>query len=413
MDLLHRIRGINHIFGKQDVPGVVFIPGVSFNFIKMKKKLFVILQLALTLGISSCHAQTDVIENWELSPFVKADDVNPVLKPNPKSEFTCPVRLENVRWEEKDVFNPAAVVKDDKVYLLYRAEDTVGKFHGTSRIGLAVSNDGLHFETMPEPVFYPDNDKFKIFEWEGGCEDPRIVEDDNGTYYMTYTAYDGDKARLFIATSKDLIKWQKHGSIFKETEGGKYVAIWSKSGSIVTRRVGDKLIATKINGKYWMYFGESNIYAATSENLIDWSPVQEEDETKQHYDTMRKHMAFKIIFSPRKGFFDSELVEPGPPAISTDKGIVFIYNSKNSKDFGDKKLPDGTYAAGQVLLDAKNPLNVIARTDENFFRPEKPYEITGQVDNVSFLEGLVHFKGQWFLYYGTADSKIAVAVKSQ
>ncbi len=376
------------------------------------KKLTVSVLTIITLVAGACNAQKNKIKDWALSPFVKVDEANPVLKPNPKSAFVCPVRNEKIYWEEKDVFNPAAVVKDDKVYLVYRAEDTVGKFHGTSRIGLAVSTDGLHFKTLPEPVFYPGNDDMKQFEWEGGCEDPRIVEDERGMYYMTYTAYDGDKARLFIATSQDLINWQKHGSVFKKAEGGKYVSIWSKSGSIVTRRVGDKLIATKINGKYWMYFGESNIYAATSENLIDWSPVQEEDKARQSYDSLRKQIAFKIIFSPRKGYFDSELVEPGPPAIITNKGIVFIYNSKNSSEFGDKKLPDGTYSAGQVLLDAKNPLKVIDRTEKNFFRPEKPYEITGQVNNVSFLEGLVHFKGQWFLYYGTADSNIAVAVKA-
>jgi predicted GH43/DUF377 family glycosyl hydrolase len=84
-----------------------------------------------------------------------------------------------VKWEGKDVFNPAAVVKDDKVYMLYRAEDFVGKHKGTSRLGLAISEDGLHFNRLPEPVFYPDNDKMKEFEWEGGCEDPRIVEDEN------------------------------------------------------------------------------------------------------------------------------------------------------------------------------------------------------------------------------------------
>ena len=42
--------------------------------------------------------------------------------------------------------------------------------------------------------------------------------------------------------------------------------------------------------------------------------------------------------------------------------------------------------------------------------PDKKYEIEDQIDLVCFLEGLVHFKGTYFLYYGTADSKIAVAI---
>ncbi len=380
----------------------------------MKHRIFFIASFLFAIILtSSCKTEKLSESDWVMAPFVKVDEVNPVLNPNSSSVFFCPVRKDSVRWEEKDVFNPAAVVRDGKVYLLYRAEDTIGKFAGTSRIGMAVSSDGLHFETLPQPVFYPDKDDQLKYEWEGGCEDPRIVEDENGTYYMTYTAYNGDKARLFIATSTDLTNWTKHGSVFKKAEGGKYVAIWSKSGSVVTKQVGNKLIATKIDGKYWMYFGESNIYVATSDNLIDWTPVPETDESKKQYDEMRKFEAFKIIFAPREGKFDSELVEPGPPAILTDKGIVFIYNSKNNKDKGDPSLSAGTYSAGQVLLDAADPTTVIARTESNFFRPEKPYEITGQVNSVSFLEGLVHFNGKWFLYYGTADSKIAVAIYSK
>ena len=365
--------------------------------------------LIVVILVSSCKTENLSESDWVMTPFVKMDEVNPVLNPNNTSVFFCPVRKDTVNWEEKDVFNPAAVVKDGKVYLLYRAEDTVGKFAGTSRIGMAVSSDGLHFKTQAQPVFYPDNDDQMEYEWEGGCEDPRIVEDENGTYYMTYTAYNGDKARLFIATSSDLINWTKHGSIFRKTEGGKFVAIWSKAGSIIAKPIGNKLIAAKINGKYWMYFGESNIYIATSDNLIDWTPMPETDDSKKQYDEMRGHEAFKIIFAPREGKFDSELVEPGPPAILTDKGIMFIYNSKNHNVTGDTNLAGGTYSAGQVLLDPLDPTKVIARTENNFFRPEKPYEINGQVNSVSFLEGLVHFNGTWFLYYGTADSKIAVA----
>ncbi|MGN6440061.1 MAG: glycoside hydrolase family 130 protein [Agriterribacter sp.] len=346
---------------------------------------------------------------WMLGPFVKQDKVNPVLKPK-QTRFFDPVLQKQVGWEAQDVYNPAALVKDGKIYLLYRAEDTVKKYAGTSRIGLAHSKDGLTFTTEKHPVLYPDNDHMLSWEAEGGVEDPRVVRDENGTYYMTYTAYDGTTARLCIASSKDLRKWQKHGSVFKKAENGKYNNYWTKAGSIVCAVKNGELIATKINGKYWMYWGESNIYAAVSENLVDWTPLPETDPAKKQYDSLRKYEAFKIIFGPRRGKFDSELVEPGPPAVLTDDGIVFIYNSKNSPSFGDKTLADGTYAAGQILLDKNDPLVVKDRCDNYFIKPDKPYEITGQVNNVCFLEGLVPFNGRWYLYYGTADSKIAVAV---
>ncbi|WP_029164019.1 hypothetical protein [Anaerophaga thermohalophila] len=103
------------------------------------------------------------------------------------------------------------------------------------------------------------------------------------------------------------------------------------------------------------------------------------------------------------------MVEPGPPAVITDQGILLIYNSKNSPSFGDKNLEDGTYAAGQIIMDKDDPAKVLYRTDQWFISPDQPFEITGQVDNVCFVEGLVRFNGKWLLYYGTADSKIAVA----
>lgn len=374
----------------------------------MKKYLLGLFSFGMMLFQPSCKQGVD--DSWMLTGFVKDDAVNPCLVPNNDS-FPDPIWKKTIPWENKDVFNPAAVVKDGKVYLLYRAEDTIGRFAGTSRIGLAESADGLHFTRRKTPVLFPAEDEYKQYEWEGGCEDPRIVEDETGRYFMTYTTYDGSTARLFIASSTDLVHWTKHGSVFKNAEGGKYVNHWSKSGAIITKQKGSRLVAAKISGKYWMYWGDSYIYAATSDNLIDWVPVPETDPARKQYDSTNKYEAFKIVFTPRKGKFDSDLVEPGPPAMLTERGILFLYNSRNSPKHGDTSLPAGTYAAGQVLLDPNDPMKVIDRSENYFFKPDRPFEITGQVNNVCFLEGLVPFKGRWFLYYGTADSKIAVAVR--
>jgi beta-1,2-mannosidase len=106
--------------------------------------------------------------SWMAGPFTKIDSVNPCLVPLASSVFNCPVRNAEVGWESKDVFNPAAVVHEGKVYLLYRAQDRIGKPEGTSRIGLAWSDDGLRFTRSPAPVLYPDNDFMKQYEWEGG-----------------------------------------------------------------------------------------------------------------------------------------------------------------------------------------------------------------------------------------------------
>ena len=254
--------------------------------IRIQSVFIIIIGFGL-LFLTSCSSPTDQLaeKDWVMSPFLKVDSVNPCLQPSPLGKFKCPIRNEMVQWELKDVFNPTVVVRNDKIHMIYRAEDTVGIHNGTSRLCLAVSNDGLHFERMAEPVFFPDNDSMKIYEWEGGCEDPRIVETEDGKYMMTYTSYDGKTARLCLASSTDLINGKKHGLLLK----GKFKDHWSKSGAIVSKQKGNKIIAHRINGKYWMYFGDKNIHAASSEDLIHWEPVL--NETGE----------LKVIFGPRKG----------------------------------------------------------------------------------------------------------------
>lgn len=332
--------------------------------------------------------------SW-LLPFTKVDSVNPVLLPG-NNTFTCPILQKEILWENKDVFNPAAVVRDNKVYLVYRAEDTIGVYNGTSRLGLAVSDDGLHFRKEPAPVFFPDNDSLKVYEWEGGTEDPRIVESESGEYIMTYTTYDGETARLCLATSADLHHWKKFGPVLQ----GKFKNRWSKSGAIVSRQVGSKIIAEKINGKYWMYFGDTDLFIASSEDLLHWNPVLEKDDLKS-------------VLKPRPGKFDSRLVESGPFALITEKGILLIYNGMNLDEGGDPSISKGAYCGGQALFYLQDPTILMDRIEENFIKPDKPYELEGQVNQVCFLEGLVFFKNQWFLYYGTADSKIAVATSNK
>jgi predicted GH43/DUF377 family glycosyl hydrolase len=346
------------------------------------------------LLLNSCSTSRDTINatDWALGPFVKADKANPVLMAG-DNVFTCPILGKEVTWDEKDVFNPAAVVRDNKVYMIFRAEDKIGKHAGTSRLGLAVSDDGLHFIKRPSPVFFPNNDSMKIYEWEGGVEDPRIVESADGLYIMTYTAYDGNLARLCLASSKDLVQWDKHGLVLK----GKYTDTWSKSGAIVSKRRGDRIVAEKIGDKYWMYFGDTNLFMATSDDLIHWTPIEENG-------------ALKPVLTPRPQMFDSRLVESGPYALITSDGILLLYNGMNLDEGGDPKLEKGAYCSGQALFDINDPTKLIDRLNGYFLMPDKPYEINGQINQVVFIEGMVPFKGRWYLYYGTADSKIAAAV---
>ena len=353
--------------------------------------------------------------DWSLVGFGKADSLNPILGPSPAGVFLDPLLKQPVRWEAKDVFNPAVVVRGDSVYLLYRAENQAGKIGKASRIGLAVSADGLHFARQPRPVLYPAPDAQRKYEWPGGIEDPRVVQGPDRRYYLTYTAYDGTLARLCVAASADLRHWTKYGSVFAQAYGGKYQDKWSKSGAIVARYEADgRVVAAKINGRYWMYWGDAQIWAATSDDLIHWTPVEMAAGEKPPVPLRAQARTvpdLRVVLPTRAGRFDSDLVEPGPPAMLTAQGIRLLYNSRNDPAFGDKALPLGTYAAGQALFDKRDPTRLLRRLDTYFIRPERPYETTGQVNQVVFLEGLARFGGRWLLYYGTADSKIAVATR--
>ena len=344
-----------------------------------------------------------VLPDWALGGFVRPEKANPIITPNPSNQFDCPMQDKKIGWEESDVFNPAATVKDGKIYVLYRAEDNSATGIGkrTSRIGLAESEDGIHMKRRKTPVMYPDKDNMKEYEWEGGCEDPRVTMTEDGLYVMAYTSWNRKVARLCIATSHDLVKWEKHGPAFAKAYNGRFKDIFCKSGSMVTTIKDGKQVLTKIDGKYFMYWGEHAVYAATSDDLVNWTPILDE----------KNELA--TVIKPRPQYFDSALTECGPPAILTDKGIVLLYNGKNQTNDSkrDKRFTAGAYCAGQILTDPKEPMKVLQRLDVPFFRPMASFEKSGQyVDGTVFIEGLVFFKNKWYLYYGCADSQVSVAI---
>ncbi|MGK7370300.1 MAG: glycoside hydrolase family 130 protein [Candidatus Halalkalibacterium sp. M3_1C_030] len=295
--------------------------------------------------LTGCNEQ-----GWQLSSFQKYDK-NPIITPRGND------------WESKDVFNPTVWSDGDTLYMLYRAEDStgIGDWNGTSRLGLATSTDGINFKRLDEPVLEPS----EPWELPGGVEDPRVVKIED-TFYLTYTAYDGETARLALATSPDLKSWQKHGLVFPDSG-------WTKAGAILPH---------KVNGKWWMYYGDTNIWAAHSKDLLNWNTIEEP------------------VLKPREGYFDSRLVEPGPQPLMTNQGILLLYNG------ADQNL---VYESGQALFDANDPTKLIKRSETSFLKPNTKLEQEGQVPNVVFIEGLTRLNNTWFLYYGMGDSGIGVA----
>ena len=362
-----------------------------------------LLILAAAFTASACAEQAATAPDWVWTGFRRPEGANPVIAPDTATRFFCPLRREWVAWQEGDTFNPAAAVRDGRVVLLYRAEDRSGEGIGqrTSRLGCAFSDDGVHFRRLSEPVFYPDVDSQTALEWPGGVEDPRIVQTDEGLYVMFYTQWNRRQARLAVATSRDLLTWHKHGPAFAKAHGGRFRDAFSKSASPVTRVDGGRQTVARIDGRYWMYWGEQFVNVAVSDNLTDWTPLLGPDG-----ELLR-------VLEPRDGYFDSELTECGPPAVVTDAGILLLYNGKNAAGKrGDGAYIPGAYCAGQALFDAADPTRLKGRLDKPFFVPEADFERSGQYPaGTVFIEGLVLHDGRWFLYYGCADSRVGVAVR--
>lgn len=370
----------------------------------MIKKYWYCLIFSLSiLGSQDALAQrTPGLPSWALGGFARPAGINPIIAPDSTATFKDPMSGKTVRWEANDTFNPAAAVKGNKVILIYRSEDNSGVKISTrtSRLGYGESKDGLHFKRRSKPVLFPADDGQKEFDWPGGCEDPRIAVTEDGTYLMLYTGWNRKTPRLSTATSKDLKHWTKHGPAFQDAYDGKFFNIPTKSASVLTEiKVGKQVIA-KVNGQYFMYWGERHVYAATSKNLVDWSPL------------LNDMGELLILASPRKGYFDSDMTECGPPALITENGIILFYNGRNhGDDRGDKRFGPGSYNAGQMLFDKNEPTKLIDRLDVPFLRPMEPFEKRGQyASGTVFIEGMAWFHQKWHLYYGCADSRVAVAI---
>jgi len=314
--------------------------------------------IALILTLAASLAFATPTADLPFGPWTRASK-EPILSPQGAS------------WESAGAFNPATILHNGKIAMLYRAQDA----SGTSRLGYAESFDGIHFTRSPRPLLSPETN----FEKDGGVEDPRLQKFGD-TFYLTYTGYNKKDAQLCLATSLDLIHWERKGVILPAYKGN-WNKGWTKSGAIIPE---------KIDGKYWMYWlgtavdKTDQMGLSYSTDLIHWTEATQTP-----------------VLPRRPGKFDSRVVEPGPPPILTSNGIVLIYNG------ADDNL---VYRTAVAIFDRNDPRKILYRSDTSIFAPEKEWEKVGQVPNVVFVEGMVQMTQKSLLfYYGGADKYVGVA----
>lgn len=281
---------------------------------------------------------------------------NPILKP-----------IKNHKWEAFKVYNPGVFYEDGKYHLYYRAMNKSEDWY--SSIGYAVSDDGEHFKRFSDPLLAP-NPKTELEK--RGYEDPRITKVDD-TYFMAYAVYDGIEPRLNIATSKDLNTWTKQGQAFKDfrfTKMGGFLPIWHSGEPRYSQKPRGKdewskagaIFPSKIKNKFWMLFGDCNIWLAYSDSGIKWKSIKQP------------------FIKPRKGkYFDNYYVEMGPPPIKTDSGWLVLYHGIDRKIY---------YRLGALLLDIDDPSKILYRSKEPVFGPKESYEL-GKLIGKTFIDAIL------------------------
>ncbi len=278
----------------------------------------------------------------------------PIL--TPKKEHT---------WEKAAVFNCGVIFHNNLVHMIYRATDITsngkeGKY--INNLGYAVSSDGIHFNRLEKPILIND-----VPQELRGPEDPRLVHLD-GKFYMTYTGYggrfDGDY-RICLASSSNLITWERHGVLLDEA---------NKDAALFPERV---------NGRYLMlHRRHPDIWLAYSDDLHHWD----------------NHLSLMQPIPDSQ--WESEKIGAAGPPIKTQEGWLLIYHAVSG---------NGRYSLGIALLDLQDPTKVLFRQTEPILEPALDWEINGYVPNVVFSCGQAFIDEKIYVYYGGADTVIGVA----
>ncbi|NQU67254.1 MAG: glycosidase [Candidatus Marinimicrobia bacterium] len=268
------------------------------------------------------------------------------------------------KWEAAAVFNAASVYEDGWYHMIYRASDigphkSFGEYINV--LGYARSKDLINWERKNTPILVND-----VEQELRGPEDPRIVKIDD-TFYMTYTGFGnrfpGD-FRICMATSKDLIHWERKGTVLDET---------NKNSA---------LFPEMIDGRYCLFHRrEPDIWICYSDDLVNWT-----DHEK--------------VMTPLPDSWNNTRIGIAGPAVRINEGWFLIYHGVDEKNH---------YRLGAALLDYKNPAKVLARQTEPIIEPELDWEIKGFIPNVIFSCSTILKDDKIYCIYGGADTVIGVA----
>jgi predicted GH43/DUF377 family glycosyl hydrolase len=273
-------------------------------------------------------------------------------------------------WECRNVYNPGVLHHGGLFHMFYRAQG----LDWVSRIGYAVSEDGVRWNRMRHPVLEPVDGTDSR-----GVEDPRVVEIE-GTFYMTYTAYGrefqgpgepthtGGGILPMVARSENLLTWERLGPIVRGEDNKDHV--------LFPRSIGGRFAA--------LHRRLPHVWLAYSDDLLTWDEAD-----------------MAPVFGPREGDgWDGTSVGANGVPIETEHGWLLLYHGYDE---------DRVYQFGACLLDLEDPSRVVRRPRASIFRPEEIWELRGEVPNVVFSNANPVVDGTVYVFYGGADHVIGLA----
>jgi len=307
----------------------------------------------------------------------------------------------DLEFENKGVFNPACIQADGITHMFYRAINR----SDVSSIGYCQLKGNKVIKRLTHPILFPEHDWEKM-----GVEDPRITLLDQ-TFYLFYTAFDGQNARIAYATSTDLVNFVKKGLLSPNIT-------YEEAGEILRQEnireeyfIWKRYLETKFKGLNLLWDKDallfpkkiSNKFALIHRIRPDMQIIYFQnfkDLTDDYWKVYLKQLKKYILLEP-KFQFENRYIGGGCPPIETKDGWLIIYHGVEDTPFGN------IYHGCAALLDLKNPLKVLGRLKEPLFSPKDPWEKSGVTNNVVFPTGAVIRNKRLYIYYGAADKLIA------
>ncbi len=290
---------------------------------------------------------------WAVGPFQKNEKYTFIKEKQMKDPTS-------IGWTSSFIFNPSLMVKDDKLFLFYRA--SVKKESVGSRIGLAIYEAGNGWTDYAEnPILFPTEDDEIL-----SVEDPKVYKYGDDQYIMFYNGvwnastelmkkYDKQNGSVAVdikyALSSDLIHWEKQGLAVPYDVS----QLWAKGAVLARNGKGE---AVKINGEYIMFLSEGCGGYQTmgfSKDMLHW-----------RFD--------RKTYLPLPAELGTHIWEVACAIACEDRLVIdFFYNDKENK-----------YAGGQALYHLDDPYHPVAYTS-----------------NATLAwGGLLQYEGKWIFAQG-------------